>query len=396
MLSRIEEPNASPRGGGEARVVCEGVRWMEAFTHMVSYLGTLVLLLVPKRVLSACVRKILRALYGNIPEANIVFYLSGRSALKGVLMRLHQDLDVHPRVALVPDYICNVVGDACEAAGFKVFEYPLDDTFNPQWDCIDAALKNNPSSVLVLCSLFGARPMTNPCLEQIRKKYPDLFVVADECQNLRSLPGVPPTGRSATVLSFNDKSCPGIMGGVVIHSIDIVGLSLFEKTSCIHRLQVTIFLTLSAIRKVIRDGLQIVRAACPKINVYSLPLKYEFSECVRPHFSLTAEPIYKLSIAQAAISLRRLRRYEAIRRENAEMLASLCGNGLTMPLVDSPFIPLKVTTQEENPDCYPAPLKAPYAQRGHPTRTPRDVYAFRVNIPYLKYSYKAGGVDVGT
>lgn len=144
---------------------------------------------------------------------------SGRVAIFRVAERVAAETE--RRVALAPDYICNVVYRALESAGFAVRPYALDDHFEPDPEALRAELARGDVAILLTASLFGSTAML-PLLARQAWRVPILdsrvHVIADLCQDLALIDHLPDGygDRLTAVLSFNDKSVPGLMGGGIL------------------------------------------------------------------------------------------------------------------------------------------------------------------------------------
>ena len=84
-------------------------------------------------------RRIAQGVY-DCRESEVFLYKSGRAALRGLMEGLRAACPER-RAAFVPDYVCNVVGDACRAAGFAVREYPTDARCQPDWKALEEGVR---------------------------------------------------------------------------------------------------------------------------------------------------------------------------------------------------------------------------------------------------------------
>jgi hypothetical protein len=345
------------------------------------------LLLVPRRVCAGWVRcRIAQDVYG-CTASEVFLYKSGRSALRGLMEALRL-ASSDRRVAYVPDYVCNVVGEACKAAGFTTVEYPTDERCIPEWKALDDLVRKDAAPVVVLCSLFGSVPMQSPEAEALAQANPRVFIVADECQNLVPASPVKPGVNRAVVFSFNDKTCPGLMGGGVVCLADSGFTPVYTKGTFLRRILCSVALFRQWLLRVGRKTVHIIRLACVwrRPIAYRIPEHLEFSTCVRPHYDLVAEPIYKLSAARAWVSLLFLESYHRFRIENAMALRSgLYGLQVGFDLVSTqagpPFLPV-LLDGSPLPETFPAPVKAPYGSRVNQS----SVYALKANISHVRYT----------
>lgn len=127
----------------------------------------------------------------------------------------------HKPVAILPDYLCNVVELAVRRAGFDVRYYPTDDLFEPDPDSLRRELETGSAGLLVTSNVFGSSALldhlpTDPFRAAVRSG--GVAIIVDLCQDI-SLIGRLPSGygdRLAAVVSFNDKSLPSVMGGGIL------------------------------------------------------------------------------------------------------------------------------------------------------------------------------------
>ncbi|RKT45577.1 glycosyltransferase family 4 protein [Thiocapsa rosea] len=297
------------------------------------------------------------------------------------------------RVAYVPDYVCNVVGEACRKAGFETVEYPTNMQCMPEWRSLELMIGRNRDAVLVLCSQFGSVPVMTPEAETLVRANPGIFVVADECQNLVPDSPVRPERNRAVLFSFNDKTCPGVMGGGVAVSREspldapVVAIaSMSRRLLCTVALYRLWFMGIGRILK------QSARLAIGAGQSHRLPTSYEFSVCKSPHYDLRPEPIYKLSAARALMSVNGLERYRRLRVENAKSLRQGL-NGLQVGLdldgvVAGPaFLPIMAGV-DELPVSFPAAVKASYGRSPIHATKADHWYSLKINMPHLSYAIK--------
>lgn len=331
-------------------------------------------------------RRLAQDVYDCRPD-EVFLYKSGRAALRGLLAGL-KSADPARRTAFVPDYVCNVVGAAGRAAGFAVAEYATDAQGRPEWAALGAALRSEEAPVLVLCSLFGAVPALAPEAAEILQAQPRLFVVADECQNLVPHSPVKPQANRAVVFSFNDKTCPGVMGGGVVCLRDAGVAPVFVRAPFRRRAICSVALAYRWTSGGLRAVAHGIRLALGRSNAYAAAEAPEFSTCLAPHYDLVPEPIYRLSAARARISLRHLDEYRRLRLENAQALQTGLAVEVAAAQAGAPYLPVAAAPAAGR---YPAPVKAAYGRTAHaaiPGRPP----AVKVNVPHVRYEVRPAAI----
>ncbi len=159
---------------------------------------------------------------GRPAGACFAAYFSGRVAL--------QALARHPafvrRVALVPEYLCNVVPLAFEQAGWRVCGYPVDAAFVPDAAALRAQAHAEGADLLLLAPLYGSDGGLSHWLAPEADRWradAGVALVLDLCQDAGRLAQLvkEPGSHWAAVLSFNDKSFPGVMGACVWSDLDL-------------------------------------------------------------------------------------------------------------------------------------------------------------------------------
>lgn len=124
-------------------------------------------------------------------------------------------------VALAPDYVCNIVPRALTEAGWTVEAYPLDDRLETDWTRLQDRLRRGDVGLLLGASVFGSSGLLDllndeSVLRELRAL--GVFVVADLAQDVRLTARLPAGGADvvSAIVSFNDKSFPGAMGGGIL------------------------------------------------------------------------------------------------------------------------------------------------------------------------------------
>ncbi|MCD4832131.1 MAG: hypothetical protein K8R02_10085 [Anaerohalosphaeraceae bacterium] len=317
----------------------------------------------------------------------IILYKSGRAAICALMTELKEKQG--RQIAFIPDYICNVVPKACEDAGFVLKEYPTDEYFVPIWDQLEQRLCEDESSVLLICSLMGSSPVLAPEMKMFEQSHPKLFIVADECQNLVENSPVTLKRNRAIVFSFNDKTCPGLMGGGIVCSPESSLSPEYQQSSFKREMKCSIFFAGSLLKRITREARHILKLALRCSVYYRIPSNYEYSIFQKAHYDTRSEPIHRISAVYALLNLAALKQYAKVREENCRVLALATGcdvaimqdgfSSLTAPA----FMPLPQEMDVHS--VYPSPVKAPYAKHKDPKTCNRKLYSIKVNIPYVTY-----------
>ena len=334
-------------------------------------------------------RRLAQGVY-DCRESEVFLYKSGRAGLRGLLEGLRAACPER-RAAFVPDYVCNVVGAACRAAGFAVREYPTDARCQPDWKALEEGVRREAAPVVVLCSLFGSVPALAPEAAALARAHPQAFFVADECQNLVPDSPVKPRANRAVVFSFNDKTCPGVMGGGVACSADSGVAPAFARAPLARRVLCSVALAYRWFSGMSRHAVHVLRLAAGRGPRHAAPAVPEYSTCLRPHYDLTPEPIYLLSAARARVSLRFLGEYRRLRIENALALQAGLAVDEAAAQAGAPFLPVAASG---NPAArrFPAPVKAAYGRTAQAGIDFRRRVALKINDPHVRYEIRAAAV----
>lgn len=240
--------------------ILERLRWTRFGRGVWAALGTAAGCGLPAGWVQAAIRRrIAQGVYGCRDE-EVFLFKSGRAALRGLMEGL-KSADSARRAAFVPDYVCNVVGGACRAAGFTVVEYPTDERCLPDWPALEDRIRRETAPVVVWCSLFGSVPALAPEAAALERANPRAFFVADECQHLVPDSPVKPRSNRAVVFSFNDKTCPGVMGGGIACSAESGVAPVFARAPFVRRALCSIALAHRWLSGLLRSGFQAIRLA---------------------------------------------------------------------------------------------------------------------------------------
>lgn len=344
------------------------------------------LLLMPKRICAAWLRRRISRYVFGCAASDVYLYKSGRAALRG-LMDTIRIISPNRQVAFVPDYVCNVVGDSCRASGFRTVVYPTDARCLPEWKTLSNMIRNEPAPVVVFCSQFGSVPSQAPEAGDLERVSPNVFIVADECQNLILASPIKARHNRAVVFSFNDKTCPGLMGGGVVWPRAGTAPLAFVQAPFLRRSLCSLALIRLWLLRISQITIHLARLAIRRPPAYKIPDSLEYSVALKPHYDLVPEPIYRLSVARACVSLLFLGSYRRVRLENIQALQTgfrglQAGFDTAAPQSGPPFLPL-FSQNGRWPETFPCPIKAGYGTS--PTITSRSMIAARINVPYVRY-----------
>lgn len=162
------------------------------------------------------------ARYFSVPGYYFSVRFSGRSALFELACARRTECDAP--VALYPDYICNIVPRALTEAGWIAEAYATDERLEPDWEALCSRMKRGDVGLLVGASVFGssallddlADPEKCAVLRDLRVQ-----VIVDLAQDVGLVRRLPEKARDIIrcVVSFNDKSFPGAMGGGILSDV---------------------------------------------------------------------------------------------------------------------------------------------------------------------------------
>lgn len=125
------------------------------------------------------------------------------------------------RKAAIPDYICNIVPRVMTAAGWQIVEYRTNELLEPDEAEIDRLVDQEDIGLLLTASVFGSSALLDYLSrDDVRERIltNEVFCIVDLCQII-ALRDRLPDGygqQLAAIVSFNDKSTPGLMGGGVL------------------------------------------------------------------------------------------------------------------------------------------------------------------------------------
>jgi hypothetical protein len=305
------------------------------------------LLALPSSVLR---RRLERRL--SLPNLPCYAVMSGRVALFLLAREIARTTD--RRLALVPDYICNVVPVALEHAGFRVEPYPTDEGSEADEATLRRRLGQGDVALLVTASVFGSSAFLDALA---RAEWRDLLVqhgvhvVVDLCQDLSLTARVPLTyGRNLSVIvSFNDKSIPGLMGGGVLTALGppdgISPLTWSEMRSLVALARLRARQAIAG-RQLVQDAIAPTRA-------------FEFSRCEAFPYAFDATGVSKLQVVAALVGLANLATFRAAKRRWLET----CADAVAVPhIATSPYVVVRSRSSAAG-----RRLKQPYAVHRQPS-----------------------------
>jgi hypothetical protein len=294
--------------------------------------------------------------------------VSGRVALYRLALAIRSRTD--KRIALVPDFICNVVNVVLETAGFVVQSYRTDELFEVDREAVEKYIASESNvAILLTASVFGSSAFLDALNENRFKALilgRKIHVIVDLCQDLNLVQYLPHNyGENlSAVISFNDKSIPGIMGGGVLTQYP-----LFEPEPPPALCQVLLLYRMLLLKLGARF-LAEIRTRLPnrlrRKTVRGVDLRqYEYSYCRHFPYAIDIVAISKLQVILALIGLKNLRNINAVKRQFAQNCPNLVR---TRHYCTSPYLVVTelVDTHEGRK------IKAPYAIDHYPETSLRS------------------------
>lgn len=341
---------------------------------------TLASSLSPRHTLERKATALLGGYYPGLFE-EVLYYKSGRSALTALFHRLAARR--RNSVLLLPDYVCNVVHMSARRAQLAYAAYRTDELFRPNWEDIKYSLRHDCVRAVLLASIYGTQNNTEDIIRRIRSLKRKVIVIFDECQNISTHSRLAMDGNTVVVVSFNNKTVPGIMGGALCFAEDAVlevkPPTADAVTKLAHELQIRHVLVRRILRRLREYSALASGTPCP----HPIPA-FEFSQGTRRHYDLEIEPISRLSLSRAIKGLQELPRLEEQRRRafailRREMEVNAFGDILYTDQVDtSAYVPFRL----RNPTVFKRfPIKGPYAKPTDPGKSLRpDIYAVKNSL----------------
>lgn len=371
--------------------VIEKLNWRTLPRWVFEQTCTIFFLILPTKFLKNKLCNLIAEKVYHCNPSQIILYKSGRAALCAVLKHI-KNYGTERKIVLIPDYTCNVVARACSLAGFKVETYATKQNFEPEWSELRQKISDFENPVVILCAMFGAEPVQSDHVKDLYQA--GALIIADECQNMVPNTQICRSSVHAVIFSFNDKTCPGIMGGGVVWHDFESPFSFFDKVTFTRRIKCSAGLFKIWLSRLFED-IKLVTFKIIGFNVqYRIPEGYEFSRCVMPHYDFCAEPIYKLSLTRALISVANLYFYKSVRKRNIEAIEpfllenEIINHGAVVAKAP-PFVPLrKKPILLQNKRYLPFPLKAPYALDTDFNKTQREQSVIKLTNPLVNYAIK--------
>lgn len=240
---------------------------------------------------------------------------SGRVALFVIATQLRKNAT--SPIALLPDYVCNIVHRAFIMAGWQVVTYRTDEILEADWQEILTIIDKQKVGVLVGASVFGSSALLgflSESAKQLQLKERSVQVVIDIAQDIRLIDKIPASCSDFlhVVVSFNDKSFPGAMGGgilsKIIYEYQYLSVPLRDKM----RLYVWfVRKSLQGIRKLLFSG----REESEDLLVVNCGNRFDYSSCdVYPYKIEPLKPL-KLQFILAIIGIYSLPYYQKRKKE---------------------------------------------------------------------------------
>lgn len=356
-------------------------RFMDVYWNVVNAVACFYLFIfIPKQffIKQVCRELVKKHLLPNGQQ--IVYYKSGRAALRGLLETL-KSINPEYKIIFLPDYICNVVYQAAETAGFSIQSYKTDDTFSPIWRELIPSVRDKSHPVILLASMFGR---VNSCQKNINiifESNPEAFIVADECQHLVTNSTIGCAKNMAVIFSFNKKTIPGLMGGGVCVNGALSKLIKPIKLTKLKSVKVNARLFIHAIKELlIYIHLYIGK---PMFSDIDTPI-YDYSVGGNILYDTSPQEIAKLSVIRAWVCLRQLKNIERLRQKNYKAILTSMKEMLLCPNLPeqmrAAYIPIQKKSLKRIFFQFVF-IKRPYAIHKRPESAEKEIYCLMNSIP---------------
>jgi len=297
-------------------------------------------------------KKLSRGIYQFVPQ------FSGRVALFLVAEKLYKKNGA--QIALLPDYACNIIHRAFSLAGWHIITYKTDEFFEADWDEVNAIINNQKVAVLVGASVFGSSGLIEFLNDkhktnQLRSR--STQVVLDIAQDIRLVEKIPfdCSDFVTVVVSFNDKSFLGGMGGGILSST-----LKFPTQKKLHFRQ-SLLLYMFFLRKLFNNILRLLNTSFDRLHY--IPNNMDYSYCQR--FPYRIEPFQptKLQLILAIVGIYFLPYYQMRKKKLIQL-----GVHLPTRFADSAaYLVLKNSSIfEQNKIILNRTRKPPYAKENNP------------------------------
>jgi hypothetical protein len=313
-------------------------------------------------------------------DQDIVYFKSGRAALRGFLASLKK-INQKYKIIFLPDYICNVIYQAAENAGFSIYSYPTDNTFSPLWNKLILSIRGKSHPVVLLASMFGRVNSGQKQIQRILDSNPEAFIVADECQHLVTNSTIGTGKNMAILFSFNRKTIPGLMGGGICVNGNFSKFIKPDKLKKIRCAEINARLFFYSIR----DVLLYIRLFLGKTIPFNIDAPvYDYSVGRHILYDTSPHEIAKLSLVQAWVCLRKLEAIERLRQKNYKVIFSTMQNILLCLYLPeqmrAAFVPITKQSLKTNLFRYVF-IKRPYAVHKKPESAIKEIYCLINSIP---------------
>lgn len=248
---------------------------------------------IPKKILK---KKILIQIT-NTSLVDSHFFSSGRAAIKSIGDCIYDNDNDN---ILIPEYLCNVVQSALEASSCRCTTYPLNNDLEPDILFLVEKIKSGNYNGVVIAPIFGSQCGLNWWLSPQAIKLVNtckINLIFDFCQDIsleKKFNILNVYKKAYIVFSFNDKSIPGLMGGLLIGN----NLSNIQKVNI--SIKQSIEIRLHAILKVIN-----LFRPSDKVR----ESKYDYSYCKRFPYTHDAIEISGYQLVLAFLGLNALDKY---------------------------------------------------------------------------------------
>lgn len=345
------------------------------YNLFVRLVQTYIYMLIPTTFLCHCLKDGLNNLY-DIVGCEYTWTASGRSALALLYSTIRKNKRIDIDTVLLPDYICNVVYEAANKSGMHIIQYTTED-YMPCMDDILRIIRNNHKCCVTFVSYFGRNIDYFKIIATIRAISGDTIIIFDECQNLFNADMNVLEENIFSVLSFNNKMTPGLLGGVIISrnshfTFDIMPEPWFKRI--IRELEVVLSYSLFFL-KMIKTALN---------DDWPIPAT-ERSSC-QGKYGVEPKKIYKVSLAAAYLGVKNTGYHKQILKHNLKFAYSMAEKGIIRiighPNTDiTAYLPIEVDSSFFSK----IPLKGEYWVSDNENK---KGHIYMVLSHSLKYCYK--------
>ena len=229
---------------------------------------------------------------------------SGRVALLELAKVLRQNSK--ESIALFPEYVCNIVPRSLTDAGWKIESYKVDEKLEANWTYLIDRMNKGDIGLLVGVSVFGSSGLLDDIKNKENIEKLRLFgvkVIIDLAQDIRLIKKLPEYGNDiiSSLVSFNDKSFQGIMGGGIVTNFNFKNSYKKIDTKSLYILYKSYFF--KNIQNFLKNRY--------KNNEIKGKLKFEYSNCNKFPFRLSDNyKTTKLQLICAFQGILMIKKYE--------------------------------------------------------------------------------------